>query len=210
MVTAGPTWEFLDPLRYLTNRSTGMMGYEVASVARQRGHRVTLLSGPSSLRPPRGVRLLRVTTAREMRTATFRALAQADALVMAAAVADYRPARVHPAKLKRAHHTATLPLVANPDILAEVGRRFGGRKVLVGFALESADVLTQARRKLRTKRVDCIIGNTVRPGHVTFGAQPLADVVLLDRQGVQCRRRRASKRWVAQQILQFIEQRAAG
>ena len=205
VVTAGPTWELLDPIRYVTNRSTGRMGYTVARAAQRRGHRVTLVSGPTTLTPPRGVRLVRVTTAREMRAATLRALAPADALVMSAAVSDYRPATVHRAKLKRAGRTLTVRLVENPDILAEVGRRFGDRKLLVGFALESHHVTAYASRKFAAKRLDLIVGNTVRHGHATFGAQPLTDVTLITRRGIIARRRRATKPWVAQQILDFLE-----
>ena len=205
VVTAGPTWEPLDPVRYVTNRSTGAMGYAVAAAAQRRRHRVTLISGPSGLTAPRGVRLVRVTTACEMRDATLRALARADALVMTAAVADYRPATFHRTKLKRAGQRRTVQLIENPDILAEAGRRFGDQKLLVGFALESRQVVAHAREKFAAKRLDLIIGNTVRGTEVSFGRQPLTDVQLLTRRGVIAHRRRASKPWVAQQILDFLE-----
>ena len=205
VVTAGPTWEPLDPIRGITNRSTGTMGYTVAQDALRRGHRVTLVSGPSALRAPRGARMVRVTTAREMRTATLDALRRADALVMTAAVADYRPAGVHQAKLKRAGRALTVRCVENPDILAEAGRRFGDQRLLVGFALESRHVAAYAEHKLAAKRLDLIIGNSIRRGHATFGAQPLTDAVLITRRGVIARRARASKAWVAQQILDFLE-----
>lgn len=205
VVTAGPTWEPLDPIRYLTNRSTGAMGYTVAAEARRRRCRVTLVTGPSLVRAPHGARVLRVTTARNMRHATLRALAQADALVMTAAVADYRPAAVKRAKWKRSERALTLRLVENPDILAEAGRRFGDRKLLVGFALESAQVAQRAARKLTAKHLDLIIGNSIHRGRVTFGPQPLTDVVLITRRGMIKRRQRATKRWVAAQIMDFLE-----
>lgn len=204
VVTAGPTWEPLDPIRYLTNRSTGTMGHVIAALARRR-HRVTLICGPSCLTAPDGVRLVRVTTARDMRHATLRALAGADALVMSAAVADYRPGSIRRTKLKRSGRALTVRLVENPDILAEAGTRFAGRKTIVGFALESAAVTRHALRKLRAKRADLIVGNTVRRGRATFGAQPLTDVVFVTRDGVIARRRRATKEWVATRILRFIE-----
>ena len=206
VVTAGPTWEPLDPVRGLTNRSTGAMGYAVAELARQRAHRVTLVTGPSQLTAPRGVRIIRVTTARQMRARTLQALARADALVMTAAVADYRPAMRQRTKRKRSGRAVTLRLIENPDILAEAGRRFAGRKTLVGFALESGRVAAHAQRKLYRKRADLIVGNTIRNGRATFGAQSLTDVVFVARVGAFMRRRRATKRWVAARILDFIEQ----
>lgn len=204
VVTAGPTREYLDPIRYVTNRSTGVMGYTAATVAQRRGHQVTLISGPTTLTAPRGVRVVRVVTAREMRRATLQALAQADALVMTAAVADYRPVVTRRGKLKRAGRTLTVRLVENPDILAEAGQRFGDGKLLVGFALESRRLLPAARDKFARKRLDLIVGNSVRRG-VTFGRQPLTDVVLLTRRGVIARRARAPKSWVASQIVTFLE-----
>ena len=205
VVTAGPTQEFLDPIRYLTNRSTGTMGYAVAAQARRRGHRVTLVTGPTMLRPPQDVRVVRVTTAREMREVTLRALTQADALVMTAAVADYRPATVHAGKMKRAGRSLTIQLVENPDILAEAGRRFGDQKLLVGFALESRRVTAHTQHKLAAKRLDLIVGNSVNHGRTAFGARPLTDVVLITRRGIIQRHRRATKARVASEILNFLE-----
>jgi phosphopantothenoylcysteine decarboxylase / phosphopantothenate---cysteine ligase len=207
VVTAGPTREPLDPIRYISNASTGAMGCAVAAYARTRGHIVTLISGPSTATYPPGVRLQHVTTARQMRAATMVALQHADALVMTAAVSDYRPAVMARTKMKRCSVSMSIRMVANPDILADAGKRFSGRKILVGFALESHQLITHARRKLRTKRLDLIVGNTIRAGRVTFGQRALTDVVLIDHDGIRTRRARATKRWVAGQIIQFIESR---
>ena len=139
MVTAGPTYEDLDPVRYIGNRSSGRMGFELAEACVRRGARVTLIAGPTSLRAPHGVELLQVRRAVEMRDAVMAKIADADVVIMAAAVADYAPAERELEKLKKAGDSLTLRLVRTPDILEELGRRrgAGGRPVLVGFAAET-------------------------------------------------------------------------
>lgn len=168
VVTAGPTNEDLDPVRFLGNRSTGKMGYAVAARAAARGAQVTLVSGPVTLATPHGVTRVDVRTALEMRGALWKALggsklAGADALVMVAAVADYRPAHTADTKLKRAPGKSSLELVANPDLVAEVGAaRRNATPVLVAFAVETADdagVVAAARKKLASKKVDLIVAN---------------------------------------------------
>ncbi len=167
VVSAGPTLEDLDPVRFLGNRSTGRMGFAVAARAASRGAHVTLIAGPVELATPPGVRRVDVRGALAMRTALWDALgadlAAADALVMTAAVADYRPADVSATKLKKDGERAELALVKNPDLLAEIGaRRAGTRPVLVGFALETQDdagLVAYARQKLAQKRVDLVVAN---------------------------------------------------
>jgi phosphopantothenoylcysteine decarboxylase/phosphopantothenate--cysteine ligase len=168
VVTAGPTVEDLDPVRFLGNRSTGKMGFAVAERAAARGADVTLIAGPVALATPHGVRRVDVRGALEMRAALSRALgadlAGADALVMTAAVGDYRPAETHPTKRKRTAASLTLELVPNPDLLAEIGASRGDRRapVLVGFAVETAsdaEVVAYARGKLDAKRVDFVVAN---------------------------------------------------
>ncbi len=169
VVTAGPTLEDLDPVRFLGNRSTGKMGFAVAERAALRGAQVTLIAGPVSLATPPGAERVDVRGALAMRTALWQALGEdlrgADALIMTAAVSDYRPAEQHATKLKRTPDLASLPLVPNPDLLAEVGLARAGRArppVLVGFAVETATddgVIAYARHKLATKRVDMIVAN---------------------------------------------------
>lgn len=166
VVSAGPTYEDLDPVRYLGNRSTGRMGYAIAAAALQRGARVTLVSGPTNLVDPAGVTTRRVRTAREMDAAVHEAAADADLVVMAAAVADYRPEHCADDKVKKAGDL-TLRLVRNPDILAGLGeaRRSGELEaVLVGFALETTDLEANARGKLQRKRVDLIVANEAKDG----------------------------------------------
>jgi phosphopantothenoylcysteine decarboxylase/phosphopantothenate--cysteine ligase len=161
LVTAGPTREALDPVRYIGNRSSGRMGYALAQAAWRRGAEVTLVTGPSQLEPPVGVDLVSVESAAEMHASVASRIAAADVSIFAAAVADYRPAASAATKIKRskAGDELTLALAANPDIARETG---GARKrgsVAVGFALETDDLVANARRKLDAKRLDLIVAN---------------------------------------------------
>jgi len=169
VVTAGPTIEDMDPVRFLGNRSTGKMGFAVAERAAARGARVTLVAGPVSLPTPPRVERLDVRSALEMQAALGK-LGACDAIVMAAAVADYRFAETSVTKVKKGGDTASMELVKNPDLLAAIGAaRKGVRPVLVGFALETgtrAQVVAEARRKLREKKVDVVVANEAR---VAFG-----------------------------------------
>ena len=164
LVGAGRTEEPLDPVRVLTNRSSGRMGVALAEVARERGAHVTLVAGPMSVEPPGGVEVVAVGTAAEMAAAMARAASEADVVVMAAAVADYRPARARAAKIERTGDRMTLELAPNPDILAGLSARRRPGQVLVGFALETSDGTERARRKLAAKGVDLMVLNTVRAG----------------------------------------------
>jgi phosphopantothenoylcysteine decarboxylase/phosphopantothenate--cysteine ligase len=166
VITAGPTQEALDPVRYLTNRSSGKMGYALAERAAARGARVTLVSGPVSLATPAGVQRVNVDSALAMQATLaelLRGQPGVSAIVMAAAVADYRPRELSATKLKKSASTATLELVKNPDLLGELGAaRHDSAPVLVGFALETGtdgEVLAYAQRKLAEKRVDLIVAN---------------------------------------------------
>jgi len=170
IVTAGPTHEAIDPVRFVGNRSSGKMGYALAAAARSRGANVVLVSGPVDLQPPAGVELIRVTTAAEMRDAVVPRARQADVVIMAAAVADYAPAETPAQKIHKNSDTLTLSLVRTPDILAELGRqRAGGdRPVLVGFAAETTDVVASARSKRREKGVDLVVANDVSRSDAGF------------------------------------------
>ncbi|HMJ53163.1 MAG TPA: bifunctional phosphopantothenoylcysteine decarboxylase/phosphopantothenate--cysteine ligase CoaBC [Polyangiaceae bacterium] len=167
VVTAGPTVEDLDPVRFLSNRSTGRMGFALAERAAERGAQVTLVTGPVELATPAGVTRIDVRGAREMKTALESTLGPglggADALVMSAAVADYAPREPYAHKLKKAGDTMSLELVKNPDLLADLGAaRSGARPVLVGFAVETAEpdvLVAYAQKKLREKRVDLVVAN---------------------------------------------------
>jgi phosphopantothenoylcysteine decarboxylase/phosphopantothenate--cysteine ligase len=174
LVTAGPTREPLDPVRHLSNPSTGRMGFEVARAAARRGADVLLVSGPTSLRDPEGVRVVRVGTADEMAAAVLGVAGDQDVLVAAAAVSDYRPRDPAPQKRKKGNGDETIVLVRTPDILATLGERLAGRPdapVLVGFAAETERVLENAREKLARKRCDLVVANDVGAPGAGFGGE---------------------------------------
>lgn len=160
LVTAGPTREDLDPVRFLTNRSSGKMGYALAEAAARRGAHVILVSGPTDLHPPESADWIPVRTAEEMRRAVLEHSSQATMIVMAAAVADYRPAAASATKIRRAGERLTLELEPTPDILAELSASKGNR-VLIGFAAETGHVVENARAKLNRKGADIIVANDV-------------------------------------------------
>ena len=169
LVTAGATHEPMDPVRYITNRSTGKMGYAVAKAAMIRGASVKLVSGPTFLPVPRGVEVEQVATAIEMREAVLKHFATSDIVVMAAAVSDYRPHATEEQKIKKGPDTLAVELCRNPDILAELGRSRGERHcVLVGFAAETEQLLAHAEKKLKDKNLDMIVANDVSRGDAGF------------------------------------------
>jgi len=180
VVSAGGTQEPVDPVRYVDNYSSGKMGYALAEAARDRGADTVLVSGPAALPEPYAVRVLPVRQAVEMRDAVLAECADADAVIMAAAVADYQPAEAVGQKIKRRQEGLSLSLVRTPDILAEIGRRAG--LVKVGFAAESEDLLANARRKLDEKRLDLIVANNVTAEGSGFGSDTNR-VTLLDGEG---------------------------
>ena len=160
LITAGPTREHLDPVRFLSNRSTGKMGFALAQAAAERGHTVTLVAGPVSLPTPEGVARVDVVSAVEMLKAVRRLLPEHDALVMTAAVADWRPRQASATKLKKSEMRPVIELEPNPDILKTVAP-LKGRRMFVGFAAETGDPLAEARRKLAAKGLDLIVANDV-------------------------------------------------
>lgn len=173
LVTAGPTREHIDPVRYLSNPSTGKMGFEVARAAARRGADVLLVSGPSALRDPDGVRVVRVSTAEEMAAAVLGAADEQDLLVAAAAVSDYRPRESLASKRKKTEGAESLDLERTTDILATLGNRLAGQPhspVLVGFAAETEDVVQNAREKLRRKHCDLVVANAVGAPGAGFGS----------------------------------------
>lgn len=169
LVTAGPTEEPIDPVRFIGNRSSGKTGYAIAEEAARRGADVTLVSGPTSLPDPFGVRTIRVTTALQLKEAVHDAYEAADVVVATAAVADFRPAKVAAEKLKKSEAPETIPLERNPDVLAGLGERKGDR-LLVGFAAETERVLEEAARKLADKRLDLVVANDVSTPGLGFGS----------------------------------------
>jgi phosphopantothenoylcysteine decarboxylase / phosphopantothenate---cysteine ligase len=183
LITAGPNREPLDPVRYLSNRSSGKMGYALARAAMRRGAEVTLVSGPTALEPPAGARVIAVTTAAEMRDAVLREFAHCTGIVMAAAVTDYRPVTVADRKIKRGKAPVELRLEPNPDILNELGRQKDG-KFLIGFAAETEELTANAEKKLREKNLDMIVANNVAEAGSGFdGDTNIATI--LDRTGAK-------------------------
>lgn len=170
LVTAGPTREPLDPVRFLSNRSTGKMGYALAGVAAERGATVTLVSGPTTLPTPAGVERVDVTTAEEMCRAVLARLPGVTVLVMAAAVADFRPKSYSPEKIKKGDQALVLELERTPDILAEVAVRKQPGQVVVGFAAESSHLVEHAREKLARKNLDFIVANDITRADAGFGS----------------------------------------
>jgi phosphopantothenoylcysteine decarboxylase/phosphopantothenate--cysteine ligase len=181
LVTAGPTVEDIDPVRFLSNRSSGRMGYRLAEAARDRGARVVLVSGPTALPAPEGVELVSVRSAEQMARAVEAHWAGASLVAMAAAVSDYRPQAVARHKLKKAAGGVALELVRTPDILRGLGERKGSR-FLIGFAAETRALVESARRKLLEKNLDLIVANDVSQEGSGFGSETNA-AVLLDREG---------------------------
>lgn len=168
LITAGPTREPIDPVRYLSNRSSGKMGYALASAALASGHEVTLVSGPVSIPAPEGATVVRVETASEMYEAVRETIAACDAAIFCAAVADYRVAEVAGEKIKKTGETLTLTLVKNPDILGSARSAFGFGGVLVGFAAETENLADHALEKLRRKGCDLLVANDVSRADIAF------------------------------------------
>jgi len=204
LVTAGPTREPIDPVRYLSNRSSGKMGHAVATAALRRGAEVVLISGPTALKPPPGAVYVPVQTAEEMREAALQHLGAASVVIKAAAVADYRVERPSPTKIKSGgkREGLSLDLVPNPDILKELAQKKGGA-FLVGFAAETNDVRAHAAEKLRAKGVDLLVANDVSQQGIGFEADD-NQVVLLDRWGGTLELPRMTKIQVAHAILDRV------
>ena len=181
LITAGPTCEPFDPARHLSNRSSGKMGYALARSAKQRGAKVILISGPTSLETPPGVEMVNVTTALQMHDAVMENYNSADIMVMSAAVSDYRPAKIIEQKVKKGSDSIGLEIVPNPDILKELGKRKKTRQpLLVGFAAESNDHLEEGKRKLLEKNLDLIVVNDILGSDTGFNADT-NQVSLIDR-----------------------------
>jgi phosphopantothenoylcysteine decarboxylase/phosphopantothenate--cysteine ligase len=202
LVTAGPTREPLDPVRYLSNRSSGKMGYAIAEAAGARGARVILVSGPTALVPPQGVDVIHVETAQQMHDAVLAKLTAATVVIKAAAVADYRPKQVAGRKIKKDEAVPQVTLESTPDILAEVGKR-KGRRILVGFAAETEDLVENARKKLQRKHLDLMVANDVSQPGAGFDADTNA-VKILDAQGKVEELPLQSKRSVADRVLDRV------
>ena len=202
LVTAGPTHEDLDPVRFITNRSSGKMGYALAKVAWRRGARVTLVTGPTFLPDPYGVEIVRVRTAVEMLQEVWQRFPQSEALLMAAAVGDYRAESLSAQKMKRGPQAQKVNLVQNPDILMEISR-LKKHQVVVGFAAETGNLVAEANRKLREKNLDLIVANEVGRPDSGF-AVDTNEVTLLGRDEEPQQLPLLTKEQVAQRILDWV------
>ncbi|MDP3062264.1 MAG: phosphopantothenoylcysteine decarboxylase, partial [Chloroflexota bacterium] len=197
----GGTQEAIDPVRVVTNRSSGRMGYALAEAARDRGASVTLVAAPTALRDPPGVKVVKVGSASQMRDAVQAALSGADALIMAAAVADYQPAAFSPSKVKKGPERWNLEMTRTPDILAEAQGSF----IRVGFAAETEDLLANARQKLEKKRLDLIVANQVSGPESALGGET-SRATILGRDGKQEELPLLSKYDVAWRVLDRVKE----
>jgi phosphopantothenoylcysteine decarboxylase/phosphopantothenate--cysteine ligase len=202
LITAGPTCEDLDPVRYLTNRSSGKMGYAVAEAAARRGAKVSLVSGPVNLETPAGVARVAVRTAEEMRHSVVDRLPESTIAIFAAAVADYRPAETQTEKMKRNKEPLTIRLEPTPDILAEAAQT-KGQRLIVGFAAETEHVAENARKKLAAKNADLIVANDVTAEGAGFDHDTNI-VTLFSGDGRDLALPKLSKSEVAQRILDEV------
>jgi phosphopantothenoylcysteine decarboxylase/phosphopantothenate--cysteine ligase len=202
LITAGPTQEPLDPVRFISNRSSGKMGYALAEAAAQRGAQVILVSGPVQLAEPRGVRVVRVRTAAEMHDAVMAHLSEAGIIVKAAAVADYHLAQVPRHKIKKTAMRMSLDFDPTPDILAELGSKKGDR-LLIGFAAETENLVESARRKLASKNCDMVVANLVNQDGTGFETDE-NEVVLVLSTGETIPLSRAPKREIAERIFDQV------
>jgi phosphopantothenoylcysteine decarboxylase/phosphopantothenate--cysteine ligase len=202
LITAGPTQEPLDPVRFISNRSSGKMGYALAEAAAQRGARVILVSGPVQLAEPRGARVVQVRTAAEMHDAVMAHLSEASIIVKAAAVADYHLAQVPRHKIKKTAMRMSLDFDPTPDILAELGRKKGDR-LLIGFAAETENLVASARQKLESKNCDMVVANLVNQDGAGFEADE-NEVVLVLSTGETIPLSRAPKREIADRIFDQV------
>jgi phosphopantothenoylcysteine decarboxylase/phosphopantothenate--cysteine ligase len=199
VVTAGGTQEPIDPARHISNPSSGKMGYAITEAARDRGAQVKLIAAPTSLPQPAGVEVIPVRTTAEMKQAVAKAVAKADALIMAAAVTDYQPKTTARAKIKKATPSLTLELIRTPDILAEVKGNF----IRVGFAAESEDMVANAKKKLQNKQLDLIVANDITDKKSGFGVDT-NKVTLIDKKGKVEKLPLMTKREVADKILDRV------
>ncbi len=203
LVTAGPTIEYSDPVRIVTNRSTGKMGYAMAMAARRRGAEVTLVTGPTHLDPPQGIQMIKVKTAEEMREAVLHNYRDRDVVIKAAAVCDYRPQRKAQQKEKKKREPMTVEMIPTPDILAELGKNKGNIS-LVGFAAETTDHTANATDKMKEKNLDLIVVNDVSREDRGFAADS-NEVRMIDRAGNEETVPLMSKEEVADRILDKIK-----
>jgi phosphopantothenoylcysteine decarboxylase/phosphopantothenate--cysteine ligase len=201
VVTAGPTREALDPVRFISNRSSGKMGYAIAEAALARKHQVTLISGPAAIAPPKAATFVSIITSDELYAAVRRALRNCDVFVMCAAVSDYKPAQPSPRKMKKRRGAFALKLVSTRDILASLPKR--RRYLVIGFAAETQDVAKNAQKKLRAKNCDAIVANDVS-GSETGMESDENEVTIFFRDGEKQKISRAPKKIIARELVKIF------
>ena len=204
LVSAGPTREAIDPVRYITNRSSGKMGYELAKAARARNANVKLVSGPVSLKAPYGVETINVESAREMKEAMLNNLNWADVIIMSAAVADYKPAELSSQKIKKTADELNLKLVKTDDILLEISKNKLPNHFVVGFAAETQELMENAKKKLQEKSLDMIVANDVSRKDIGFDSA-FNEVKVICKNGEIIPLQRNEKRFIAHNILDIVK-----
>lgn len=202
LITAGPTFEAVDPVRFIGNRSSGKMGYALAKMALRRGADVTLISGPSSLKPPRGSMFIAVESGGEMEKAVISNLKDATSVIMAAAVSDYRPAKAESEKMKKGKGTLSIDFEKTSDILSAIGKK-KGKRLLIGFAAETENLVANARKKLKEKNLDLIVANNVKEPGAGFGVDTNI-VTIIDKKGNIEELPKMSKEEVAWRVLDWV------
>ena len=202
VVTAGPTREAIDPVRFISNRSSGKMGYAIAEAALAKKHQVTLISGPAAIAPPRGADFIAITTAEELYRAVHRSLRRCDVFVMCAAVSDYKPPAIAPRKMKKRRAAFALKLVPTRDILASLPKR--RRYLVIGFAAETHDLKINAQKKLRAKNCDAIVANDVS-GRETGMESDENEVTIFFRDGEIRKISRARKKIIGRELVKIFE-----
>jgi phosphopantothenoylcysteine synthetase/decarboxylase len=200
LITAGPTREAIDPIRYISNRSSGKMGYAIAEAALNAGHDVILISGPVNLAPPRNTKFISVSTSDEMFDAVNQHADSSDICVLCAAVADYKPAQVSPVKIKKRAGKFLLELIPTRDILQSLGQRQNRTFLLVGFAAETDHLEANATEKLRKKNCDIIVGNDARAAMETDENE----LLILFRDGETKKISRAPKKFLARELVKIF------
>jgi phosphopantothenoylcysteine decarboxylase/phosphopantothenate--cysteine ligase len=201
VVTAGPTREAIDPVRFISNRSSGKMGYAIAEAALAKKHEVTLISGPASIAQPRGAKNVAIVTSDELNEAIHRAIGECDVLVMCAAVADYKPAAISARKMKKRKSSFALKLIPTRDILTSLPKR--RRYLVIGFAAETHDLTTNARKKLRAKNCDAIVANDVSGTEIGMESDE-NEVTIFFRDGEFRKISRAPKKIIARELVKIF------
>ncbi|MFH1856484.1 MAG: phosphopantothenoylcysteine decarboxylase [Candidatus Omnitrophota bacterium] len=203
VVSSGPTREPIDPVRFISNYSTGVLGYKIAEIAQKKGHKVVLVSGPVDLKKPQGIKLIKVETAREMKKVLLSSLKNSDCLIMNAAVCDYRPLKFSRQKLKKENKGLHIELVENPDILKALSSKKANR-LMVGFALETENLFNNAFLKLKKKKLDLIVGIKAGRYNSPFGLSKISPWII-DKTGGCEKLSNITKQKLSQKLLDRIE-----